>query len=55
MNHLAVVHDKVAVITGAAVGIGFALANSLATEGMKVVLFDIDETALKRALEKNQL
>jgi len=52
MNHLAVVHDKVAVITGAAVGIGFALANSLATEGMKVVLFDIDETALKRALEK---
>ena len=30
--------DKVAVITGAASGIGFALAEHCAREGMKVVL-----------------
>jgi NAD(P)-dependent dehydrogenase (short-subunit alcohol dehydrogenase family) len=35
-------HDKVAVITGAASGIGRATAERLAGEGMRVVLADID-------------
>ncbi|KKN54614.1 hypothetical protein LCGC14_0590370 [marine sediment metagenome] len=33
--------DKVAVITGAGSGIGFALAERCALEGMKVMLADI--------------
>lgn len=40
---------KVAVITGAASGIGRALAERCAWEGMKVVLADIEEPALARA------
>ena len=38
--------DKVAVITGAASGIGRAVARRFAAEGMHVVLADIEETAL---------
>src|SRR3954454_6003237 len=38
--------DKVAVITGAASGIGRALAERCAHEGMKVVLADVDGDAL---------
>lgn len=38
--------DKVAVITGAASGIGRGLAERCAQEGMKVVLADIEEKAL---------
>ena len=41
--------DKVAVVTGAASGIGFALAERFAREGMKVVLADIEVDALARA------
>src|SRR6516165_9482622 len=41
--------DKVAVVTGAASGIGFALAERFAAEGMKVVLADVEEGALARA------
>jgi NAD(P)-dependent dehydrogenase (short-subunit alcohol dehydrogenase family) len=41
--------DKVAVVTGAASGIGFALADRFAREGMKVVLADIEVDALARA------
>jgi len=41
--------NKVAVVTGAASGIGRALANKCANEGMKVVLADIEEGALTRA------
>jgi NAD(P)-dependent dehydrogenase (short-subunit alcohol dehydrogenase family) len=37
---------KVAVITGAASGIGRAVAIAAATAGMKVVLADIEEGAL---------
>jgi NAD(P)-dependent dehydrogenase (short-subunit alcohol dehydrogenase family) len=44
--------DKVAVITGAASGIGRALADKSATLGMKVVLADIEESALKQAEEE---
>jgi NAD(P)-dependent dehydrogenase (short-subunit alcohol dehydrogenase family) len=40
---------KVAVVTGAASGIGFGLAEACAAEGMKVVLADIEEGALKDA------
>ncbi len=41
--------DKVAVVTGAASGIGHALAEKSAQEGMKVVLADVEERALKQA------
>ena len=44
--------DKVAVITGAASGIGYALAERCIKEGMKVVLADIDEKYLRRAHRK---
>ena len=40
---------KVAVITGAASGIGRGLAEHCAQEGMKVVLADVDEAALTQA------
>jgi NAD(P)-dependent dehydrogenase (short-subunit alcohol dehydrogenase family) len=40
---------KVAVITGAAGGIGLATARSLGREGMKVVLADLDEVRLRDA------
>jgi NAD(P)-dependent dehydrogenase (short-subunit alcohol dehydrogenase family) len=40
---------KVAVITGAASGIGYALAERCAKEGMKVVLAGINEDTLKKA------
>ena len=40
---------KVAVVTGAASGIGWGLAERCAKEGMKVVLADVEESALKEA------
>jgi NAD(P)-dependent dehydrogenase (short-subunit alcohol dehydrogenase family) len=40
--------DKVAVITGAASGIGLALAERCAHEGMKVVLADVEAEALTK-------
>jgi len=40
---------KVAVVTGAASGIGRAMAERFAAEGMKVVLADIEEEALAKA------
>jgi NAD(P)-dependent dehydrogenase (short-subunit alcohol dehydrogenase family) len=43
---------KVAVVTGAASGIGRALAGKSAQEGMKVVLADIEEQALLRASQE---
>jgi NAD(P)-dependent dehydrogenase (short-subunit alcohol dehydrogenase family) len=43
---------KVAVVTGAASGIGRALARKSAQEGMKVVLADVEEGALKQAEEE---
>lgn len=42
--------DKVAVITGGASGIGFATAAALAREGAKLVLADVEESALERAV-----
>jgi NAD(P)-dependent dehydrogenase (short-subunit alcohol dehydrogenase family) len=43
---------RVAVITGAASGIGKAIAELMAREGMKIVLADIDEYALDTAVEE---
>lgn len=40
---------KTAVVTGAASGIGFALARRLGAEGMRVVLADVEVGALDRA------
>lgn len=43
---------RVAVVTGAASGIGFALAERFAAMGMKIVLGDVEEPALERAEAK---
>ncbi|MFX1590983.1 MAG: SDR family NAD(P)-dependent oxidoreductase [Promethearchaeota archaeon] len=43
---------KVAVITGGASGIGFAMAKAFANKGMKVVIADINERSLKRSSRK---
>ncbi len=43
--------DKVAVVTGAASGIGNAMVQLFAEQGMKVVLADVEESALQRAAD----
>src|SRR5512137_1539892 len=41
--------EKVAVVTGGASGIGFAMAERFAAEGMKIVLADVEPDALAAA------
>ena len=43
--------DRVAVVTGAASGIGLALTERFAAEGMKVVMADIEGPTLASAAE----
>lgn len=43
---------KVAVVTGAAKGIGYACARSLGSRGAKVVVADWDAPAAKQAVEE---
>lgn len=44
--------NKVAFVTGAASGIGFALCEALLSQGAKVMMADVNETGLAEALEK---
>ncbi|MBD9596928.1 SDR family NAD(P)-dependent oxidoreductase [Ensifer sp. ENS05] len=46
--------NRVAVVTGAASGIGYALAERLGAEGMRLVLADIDPTGLAAAVDRLQ-
>lgn len=46
---MARLHDKVAIITGAAQGIGEGIARSMADEGATVVLWDISDLVVERA------
>lgn len=49
-NHSAVVSGRVAVVTGAASGIGLAAARKFGEAGMRIVLVDIDADSLERAV-----
>jgi NAD(P)-dependent dehydrogenase (short-subunit alcohol dehydrogenase family) len=42
--------ERVAVVTGAATGIGLGIATAFATEGMRVVMADVDSARLDRAV-----
>ncbi len=44
--------DRVAVVTGAASGIGLAIAEAFVAEGMHVVMADVDEGGLHRQAER---
>jgi NAD(P)-dependent dehydrogenase (short-subunit alcohol dehydrogenase family) len=44
--------DRVAVVTGGASGVGLALAKAFVAEGMKLVIADVEEPALKTASEE---
>ena len=46
------VHNKIALVTGAASGIGHATAKLLASEGAKVVVADIDRTGAARTVRQ---
>jgi len=45
-------NKKVAIVTGAASGIGFSTAEALAKEGTQLVMADVNEEKLKNAAEK---
>ena len=44
--------ERVAVVTGAASGIGWAMAQCFAGRGMKLVLSDIEPAGLERARDE---
>jgi len=46
--------EKVALVTGAAQGIGYGIAKTLAGHGVKVVLADVNEDALKRQVHEEE-
>ncbi len=46
--------NKVAIVTGAAIGIGFEIARQLADQGARVVLNDVDGPAAQQAVGKIQ-
>jgi NAD(P)-dependent dehydrogenase (short-subunit alcohol dehydrogenase family) len=46
------VSHKVAVVTGGANGLGFAMARALADNGAKVTIFDVDRAALESAVNE---
>src|SRR6266700_2907607 len=50
-THMKDLAGKTAFVTGAASGIGLGIATALAQSGVKVMLCDIEEAALKTALE----
>ncbi len=43
--------DQIAIVTGAARGMGFAIAETLYREGMKVAIVDVDEEAVHAAAD----
>ena len=45
-------NDRVAIITGGAQGFGFAIAERFIGSGAKVIIWDIDENACKKAISK---
>ena len=47
-----ILQDKVAFVTGAASGIGFSIAEQFAKAGAKVVLSDLNDTALQASVEQ---
>lgn len=49
-----VLSDRTAIVTGAASGIGFAIASGFACAGAKVVLSDLRESAAQKAAEQLQ-
>ncbi len=52
LSSLASLADRVAVVTGAAQGFGYAIAERLAEAGAKVGLLDIDLAAAQRAVDR---
>ena len=46
--------DKVAFVTGGASGLGLGMAKAFGREGMKVMIADIDQPALARAVQELQ-
>jgi len=44
--------DRVAIVTGSAQGMGFSIAKALAKEGAKIVITDINQNGIDRAVRE---